>query len=55
MEVTAQKICRVCRDARDIRSVSDTIWTCPSKAEEVLDETMCSNESIFEFENELTE
>jgi len=52
-KVTVQKICRVCKDEKDIRSVLDEIWQNTMKAQEILNETLTRNQSVFEFEKVL--
>ena len=52
-KVTVQKVCRICKDEKDVRSVLDEIWNQPSKAQEVLAETLNKNQSVFEFEKAL--
>jgi len=53
-KVTVQKICRVCRDEKDVRVVLDEIWQNPSRAKEILSEAVSRNQSVFEFEKNLT-
>ena len=52
-KVTVQKICRACKDEKDVRSVLDDVWNQPSKAQQVLAETMDRNQNVFEFEKTL--
>ena len=52
-KVTVQKICSVCKDERDVREVLDEIWQNPSKAQDILDEALDSNQGLFEFEKSL--
>ncbi len=40
-------------DEKDVRSILDEIWNQPSKAEEILNEILDRNQSVFEFEKTL--
>ena len=48
--MTVQKICRVCRDEKNVRSVLHEVQENPSKAEQLLTETLIRNRRVFEFE-----
>lgn len=51
--LTVQRICRVCKDEKQVREVLDRVWNQPSE-NQILGETLDSNQRVFEFERALT-
>lgn len=48
--VTVQRICRIAKDEIEVREILDAIWGSSSKAEEILQKIVNSNENLYKFE-----
>jgi DNA-binding MarR family transcriptional regulator len=51
--LTVQKICRVCKDENEVRHALGNVWNEPMKMEEVLFNSFCKNQNVYEFEKAL--
>jgi hypothetical protein len=51
--LTIQKICRVCKDENEVRDALDNVWNEPMKMEEVIFNSFCKNQNVYEFEKAL--
>jgi len=51
--VTVQKICTRARNESEVREILSKIWNEPKDAQELIDQLVAKNASVFEFEREL--
>jgi hypothetical protein len=51
--VTVQKICTRARNEGEVREILGKIWKKPEDAQELIDQLVLKNVSVFEFEREL--
>lgn len=52
-KITVQRICRISRNEKQVRQVLDQLWSKPEMAETIIEETIKSNEDVYEFEKQL--